>query len=214
MRGNPGSIAAELLVGRGDDRDPLPAQAAEGLERLVAPRISYWALKLKILARDQCSAVKQRSAVDLTSALACDIRHAWERNKVAGMITVDVKGAFDGVFPNCLIFRLRSQGWPPCLIQWIKSFISERQVRIRLDHITIEPFSIVCGLPQGSPVSPILFLLYIEPLLGLSRGRLGYADDAAFFATGRTIKECQVKLQKQLDLSIEWAADNGVFFDM
>ncbi|KAI0993683.1 hypothetical protein K3495_g14501, partial [Podosphaera aphanis] len=54
----------------------------------------------------------------------------------------------------------------------------------------------------------------MEPLLRLSRGRFGYADDAAFLSSGRTLKECQTKLQKQLDLSQVWARENGVLFDM
>lgn len=111
------------------------------------------------------------SAIDLTTALLCDIRQAWEEKRVAGLTAVDVKGAFDGVLCNRLILRLRSQGWPDCLVQWVSSFLSKRQVRIRVDHTTTDALPILCGLPQGSPVSPILFLLYIEPLLRLSRGR-------------------------------------------
>jgi hypothetical protein len=82
----------------------------KGLERLLARRINFWALKLKILARDQCSAISKRSAVDLTTALASDIEEAWAKGLVAGMLTVDVKGAFDGVLANRLIQRLREQG--------------------------------------------------------------------------------------------------------
>ena len=63
-------------------------------------------------------------------------------------------------------------------------------------------------------MSPTPLLLYREPLLGLSRGRFGYADDAVFFASGGTIKDCQTKLQKQLDLSLDWAINNGILFDM
>ncbi|KAI1005512.1 hypothetical protein K3495_g2707 [Podosphaera aphanis] len=125
------------------------------------------------------------------------------KKKVAGLLTVDVKGVFDGVLRNRLISRLRSQGWRSSLTQWVFSFYSERQVRIRLDHDTTEPSPILCGLPQGSPVSPILFPLYVEPLLRLSRGRFGYADDAAFLSSGRTLKECQTKLQKQKQKSVE-----------
>lgn len=56
----------------------------KGLERLISRRISFWALKLKILARDQCSATSRRSAVDLTTALVCDIKKEWEDKRLWG----------------------------------------------------------------------------------------------------------------------------------
>lgn len=185
----------------------------KGLNRIIVRRISYWALKLKILARDQCSAISHRSAVDLTTVLHSDIRAAWEKRKVAGIITVDVKGAFDGVLRNRLIHRLRTQGWPSSLVAWIEYFLSKRTARICLDNIKTEPLPILCGLPQGSPISPILFLLYIEPVLRLSRGRFGYADDAAILATVNTLSDCYAKLQKQFDIAISWGLDNGIMFD-
>lgn len=54
----------------------------KGLERLIARRLSYWALQYKILALNQCGAIKHRSASDLTTALLCDVRQAWERKKL------------------------------------------------------------------------------------------------------------------------------------
>ncbi|POS85683.1 hypothetical protein EPUL_004132 [Erysiphe pulchra] len=82
---------------------------AKVLERLIARRISYWALKHRILARDQCSAVSRCSAVYLTTVLHYDIRKAWEEKRVAGIVIVDVKGAFDCVSRNRLLFRLQAQ---------------------------------------------------------------------------------------------------------
>ena len=88
----------------------------KGFERLIARRLSYLALQHRVLAKDQCSSVPRRSAIDLTTALACDIQSAWAQKKIAGMVTVDVKGAFDGIQKGRLSLCLRSQGWPPNLV--------------------------------------------------------------------------------------------------
>jgi hypothetical protein len=73
-------------------------------------------------------------------------------------------------------------------------------------------------LPQGSPVSPILFLLYIEPILKLQipgsghRARFGFADDACFIAHARDLTECQSVLQAILDFVRDWGQANGILF--
>jgi hypothetical protein len=151
--------------------------------------------------------------VDLTTALASDIEEAWAKGLIAGILTVDVKGAFDGVLANRLIQRLREQGWPNCLVQWVRSFLANRIAYIRLDKVKSKAFPVLYSLPQGSPILPILFLLYVEPFLRLSRGRFGYADDGVILATGTTIQMVHTKLQKHLDITLVWGQENGILFN-
>jgi ribonuclease HI len=187
----------------------------KGLERLLARRMVYLALHHKVLARDQCGAISRRAATDLTTALYADIEEIWARRRVAGIITIDIRGAFDGVLPGRLLLRIRQQGWPPPLVAWVKSFLTSRTASITLDQDTSPPFNLLCGLPQGSPVSPILFLLYIAPILQLPtscRSRFGYSDDACFLAEGWDLSSCQLALQATLDLVRTWGQNNGVLF--
>lgn len=186
----------------------------KGLERLQARRIAYLALQTRILAEDQCGAISKRSATDLTTALASDVEEAWADKKVAGVVTVDVKGAFDGILHGRLARRLLEQGWPPEVVGWVRSFCAGRQARIRLDGYTSAPFPLQCGLPQGSPVSPILFLLYMAPLIRLTGGRFGYADDAAILKTASSMEGCHRALQDAVDLTLRWGLENGVRFDL
>lgn len=99
----------------------------KGLERLLVCSMAYCALKYEILAQNQCGAIRQRSA------LIYDIRKALLDGKVAGKATVYVKGAFDGVLCNQLLYRLCIQGWPETLVRWVQSFFRERSARILLD---------------------------------------------------------------------------------
>lgn len=185
----------------------------KGLERLLARRISFLALRNDILAIDQCSAVSKRSAVDLTTALTCDVQTALDSKSVAGMVTVDIKGAFDGIAKGRLVHRLREQGWPEQLLTWTASFFDHRKANIRLDGQLSQTLDLKCGLPQGSPVSPILFLLYVEPLIKLTKKRFGYADDVALLETGKSLEDVRGRLQKSLDMSLQWGLDNGITFE-
>ncbi|KAI0994497.1 hypothetical protein K3495_g13685 [Podosphaera aphanis] len=140
----------------------------KGLERLVTRRMSWIAIKHKLLTRQQFGALPLRSSVDLTTCLTHDIENALARGETASIATLDIKGAFDAVLPGRLVRRLREQGWPSQICNWVGSFATERKFCIRLDGEIGDPRPIFCGLPQGSPISPILFMLYISPLFRLN----------------------------------------------
>ena len=105
---------------------------------------------------------------------------------MATLVTMDVKGAFDAILPNRLILRLRQQGWPVFLIWWIYHFVSHRKALVRFQDAKTEPAELPCGLPQGSPISPILYPLATTPIYSLpgATERYGYADDTAMLFVG------------------------------
>ena len=92
--------------------------------------------------------------------------------------------------------------------------MEERESTISIEDTTSPPFQIHYGLPQGSPVSPILFLLAMEEALRLSTGRFGYADEVALFASGSSLVECVRKLREKLDSAITWGQTNGISFEL
>ena len=187
----------------------------KGLERLIAKRLSWQAIEHGVLAKQQFGALPLRSSVDLTTCLTHDVESALNRGLTASLLTLDVKGAFDSVLPGRLAHRLRSQGWPDNVVNWASSFSTNRKVRVCLNGTTGPPMDIFCGLPQGSPVSPILFMLYISPLLRLGRPktRFGYADDVALLATSPSLKANCESLSKSLSEALDWGASEGVTFD-
>ncbi|RAL66476.1 hypothetical protein DID88_006166 [Monilinia fructigena] len=128
---------------------------------------------------------------------------------------MDVKGAFDAVLPGRLINRLREQGWPNNLVKWIQSFATNRYIKIRLDGETGPKTALNCGLPQGSPISPILFMLYIAPIfwMGNPMKRFGYADDIALLASSDCLqRNCEV-LQANMQEALDWGKSEGITFD-
>lgn len=88
----------------------LPSCLGKAVERLFARHLSFCSSKFDILGRDQCSAVSRRSATDLITALVCYVKEALRKGKIAGLVTVDMKGAFDGVLRNRLLLQMRTQG--------------------------------------------------------------------------------------------------------
>ncbi|CCF35795.1 reverse transcriptase [Colletotrichum higginsianum] len=192
----------------------------KGLERLVARRLAWITVKFQVLHDQQFGALPLRSCSDLIAAAIHDIECAWQRGRVTSMLTLDIKGAFDAVLPGRLIRRLRCQGWPENLVRWVSSFVLGRRARIRLDGEMGDVFDLECGLPQGSPVSPILFMLHIEPLFklgtvhpGRKRSRFGYADDIAIMASSTSLEDNCALLAKEWEEAQEWGALEGITFD-
>lgn len=188
----------------------------KGLERLVAQRVSIAAITQKTLHPQQFGALRKRSAIDLVGCLIHDVEKARARKHVASLLTMDIKGAFDTVLPGRLQNRLCEQGWPGWLIRWVTSFISQRSAKIRFENIFTEDEPLTCGLPQGSPISPILFLLYTEPILKLVKWRTkyAYADDLAILRTGPSLSDCTKKLSADIALIMSWGEQNAISFDL
>ncbi|OAQ63773.1 endonuclease/reverse transcriptase [Purpureocillium lilacinum] len=187
----------------------------KGLERLIARRLAWASIHYGVLHPQQAGALPKRSAVDLVAALVHDIEEAFARGQVATLVTMDIQGAFDTVLRNRLILRLRQQGWPEHLARWAGSFMSDRSACVRYQDITTPSSPLQCGLPQGSPVSPILFLLYTEPIyrLGDPKGRFGYADDTGILCVGHSLETTADRASRHVSELVTWGAANGISFD-
>lgn len=158
------------------------------------------------------------SATDLAAALIHDIEEARIQGKDTTLLTLDIKGAFDAVLPGRLIRWLQDQGWPTSVVRWVHSFVTGRRGRMRLDGYTGEHFSIDAGVPQGSPASPILFMLYLQPLFHLGNPsrksmRFRYADDIAIICTSKSLDSNIRVLENGFELLNNWANEQGLAFE-
>ncbi|EED11676.1 reverse transcriptase, putative [Talaromyces stipitatus ATCC 10500] len=189
------------------------------IEKLAAELITNFAEAQDLFHDGQFGGRRQRSAIDAVACLVEEIHQAWANGKLAAALFMDIKGAFDHVVLARLIEVLREAGVDGDLIRWVVSFLSDRQVTLVIDgHIGKEAL-ISSGLPQGSPVSPILFVLYVH---GLSRAIersvpeircLSFVDDQGLITAASSVKDACRTLEKAAEVAIEWKVTNGVQFD-
>ena len=95
------------------------------------------------------------------------------------------KKAFDTIPHSLLIDKLRKLQLHPCVIEWISNYLTKRFQSMVINGTTSQPMTIKSGVPQGSVLGPLLFLIYINTICDLplsSRCRLVlYADDLVLF---------------------------------
>lgn len=110
---------------------------------------------------------------------------------------------------------MQAQGWPATILRWTSSFLSNRRVQVRYQGGVTSPKKLECGVLQGSPISPLLFLLYmVEPLRsGNPRAGFGYADDIGILGIGPTSVESALAAQREVDSLLGRAKENAVSFD-
>ena len=103
-------------------------------------------------------------------------------NQYACMVFCDVSKAFDRVWHKGLIFKLKQLGIDGDLLEWISNYLDNRQQRVVLKSSMSSFKSTNAGVPQGSVLGPMLFLVYVndisESLLSLTRL---FADDSSLF---------------------------------
>ncbi|PCG88183.1 Reverse transcriptase [Penicillium occitanis (nom. inval.)] len=109
---------------------------------------------------------------------------------MASGLALDVSGAFDNVDHTRVVHDLRKRQVPEEIIGWIVSFLSNRRTSIVLLEGNMGEFTINTGIPQGSPLSPILFLFFNADLIEQIRAEcpdvfvIGYIDDVFMMAFG------------------------------
>lgn len=187
----------------------------KGLERLIAKRMSVLAIRSDIVGQQQFGALPKRSANDLVSCIVQDIEEARYQGWASTFVTLDVQGAFDAVLHNRLLWRMQAQGWPDSILRWTSSFLTDQFVQVRYPGGILKPKKLECSVPQGSPISPLLFILYLAEAMssGNSISRFGYADDIRILGIGRTITDSADAAQREVDSLLNWARENVVSFD-
>lgn len=110
------------------------------------------------------------------------------------MVTMDVQGPFDVVLKRKLLQLIRLQGWSLKALQPTNSPLTDKVIRVRLERAITGYKPVRCGIPQSSPWSLVLYMLYLAELLKQDiRLRFGYADVLCLYCALRSLDK-NVKL--------------------
>ena len=185
-------------------------------ERILAKRLSTMAENGPLLHNSQMGGRKKKSAVDTAMLLTDFVERNKANHQKSSVVFLDVKGAFDHVAKERLLQTMDSLGLPQSIINWTRSFLEDRLIRLAFDG-QIEGFSAVeTGVPQGSPISPILFLIYIRDLFQNLEDvyPLSYIDDIALATTSTSFGKNAKILQREVTKLTRTGNSQAIQFDL
>jgi ribonuclease HI len=190
-------------------------------ESLVKTRLDHWAATHHLVAPSQAGFQAGRSTTDCVAQLAQHAFDGLNRPKPASrslVVAVDFKAAFDRVWRGGLLADLARADIPSRWLSWLRAFLTDRRARVRWNSSTSDPMTFQQGVPQGSPLSPLLYVLSTSSLLKELASKhpatlaVAYADDLTLVSqqNKRHGSSAPQEMQAALNAVERWASDHYV----
>ena len=134
------------------------------------------------------------------------IRKNWGYYQIAHGVFLDISSAFDKVWHNGLLAKLSQIGIDGSLATFFKSYLSNRKQCVVIEGEKSSLLNIEAGVPQGSRLGPLLFIIYINDIINdIESEILLFADDTTLLASGKDPAETSAKLNRDLILLVSKA---------
>lgn len=156
------------------------------------------------LSSDQHGFVSGRSTTTNLLCLTSYVTESMTERAQTDVIYTDLSAAFDKLNHAIAIAKLDRLGVNGNLLRWFRSYLSDRQLMVTVGECQSATYPATSGIPQGSHLGPLIFLLYFNDVnLVLEGPRLSYADDLKIYIRIRSIDDCHF-LQCQLEAFANW----------
>ena len=176
------------------------------LEKIVFDSLYNYLINNDLISQDQSGFRPGDSTINQLLSITANIYDSFENYDETRAIFLDISKAFDKVWHDGLLFKLESNGISGNLLDFLKSYLSSRSQRVVLNGIYSNWMGMEAGVPQGSVLGPLLFLVYINDLTdNISSHMKLFADDSSLFARVTDVTDTQQKLENDLQVITEWA---------
>jgi len=181
----------------------LTVDACKSMESSIKEAIVDFIEKNSLLCTSQHGFRKGKSTVTNLVETLHEWLSALDQGLEHDVIYLDIAKAFDSVSHTKLLYKLRKFGLPNGIVAWVSAFLDGRTQSTVVNNVESESVAVTSGVPQGSVLGPVLFLIYINDLQKcvLHSSVQIFADDTKIFMTGSADNQ---KLQDDLDRIQRW----------
>ena len=135
-----------------------------------------------------------------------------DEGKLVSLVSTDLSKAFDTLSHDLLLNKLRDMGFARTSTTWLKSYLSNRTQQVKINRITSSNETTKAGVPQGSILGPILFIVFTADLHHhLSDLKIvSYADDTQILITGNSDEDIKKKVESCINRAQVWYTTNSL----
>ena len=180
------------------------------MEKLMASRLTKYLELYEIIYPKQFGFRSGYSTSHSLISIIETVKKTMEDKKYGCGVFIDLKKAFDTVNHEILLQKLEHYGIRGVPLLWFKSYLSNRKQFVHLNGANSKTENVICGVPQGSVLGPLLFLLYINDLPNVSKKLKFYlfADDTNIYYESKSLKNLEKTMNKELEKLYEWLSIN------
>lgn len=187
----------------------------KALEKIIVKRLHHYFSKKNCLDPYQCGFRPAKSTLDNLLYLQEEIHLGFNRNQHVSCIFFDVEKAFDRLLPTTVFEAMQRLGIGGNILYFVYNFLKQRIFRVRLGQTLSTSRPQETGTPQGSVISPVLFILALNSItevLPRTIQHLFYADDLVIFLRHNNPAKASSELQATINCLTQWGAHRGLKF--
>ena len=186
------------------------------LEKAVHSQLYQYLVTNNLLTRKQFGFRKGLSTVSALTSFADEVLLNMEQGKLCGAVFLDLTKAFDTVDHRILLRKFSEIGLCEKSLQWFRSYITDRKQRTCCGNELSDELPVTHGVPQGSILGPLIFVIYINDLpnvLDACQASL-YADDTVIYYYGSSSQELTDKLNQDLLAVAKWLNEHKLTLNL
>ena len=179
-------------------------------EKVAYIRIEKYLSSNKIIIDNQYGFRANHSSYMAILEMYNRISKSIDDHKVSAGVFIDLSKAFDTINHERLFDKLEHYGFRGLSLQWLKDYLSNRKQYVFFNNHSSSIQNITCGVPQGSILGPLLFLLYVNDIVHCSKSLqfILFADDTNLFLSADTFADLMVILNDELNKLSDWFCAN------
>ena len=176
------------------------------LEKIIFDQVYSFLDVNKLISKNQSGFRPGDSTIYQLISITSNIYESFEKYDETRALFLDISKAFDKVWHDGVIYKLKCNGISGNLLRFFENYLCNRFQRVVLNGTTSNWRGINAGVPQGSVLGPLLFLVYINDLTdNISSQMRLFADDSSLFTRVEGVDQTQEKLIKDLQSVTNWA---------